>query len=189
MEAKTKKKFNKDAEPKFIRLTQKGLIKGEVDCDHDEKDCNDYCIYGMCEWNKKALRKLKEYEDLGYTPDQLKKEIEDWKDLKSCMDIEGDGYSGLQQLNDLIELQRYRKLKEEGKLIRVTLVPGDVVYCVSENAKTIDESTILTIYYVNGFEYDSDELYFVQSDIGKTVFLTKEEAEKKLEELEKQHES
>lgn len=48
------------------RLTGNELTdNGTVICNHEntKKDCNDSCMYGMCGWNKKALLKLKEYED------------------------------------------------------------------------------------------------------------------------------
>lgn len=49
------------------RLTKRELADsmGEqiVLCNHKESDCNDSCMYGRCEWNKKALQKLKKYED------------------------------------------------------------------------------------------------------------------------------
>lgn len=45
------------------RLTKKELINGHVICEHKESECNDSCMYGRCEWNKKALLRLKEYED------------------------------------------------------------------------------------------------------------------------------
>jgi hypothetical protein len=49
------------------RLTSRGIayVKGKqiVLCNHEESDCNDSCMYGRCEWNRKALEKLKAYED------------------------------------------------------------------------------------------------------------------------------
>lgn len=50
------------------RLTRKKL--GNTDgkefvlCNRREDDCDDSCQYGTCEWSRKALLKLKEYEDL-----------------------------------------------------------------------------------------------------------------------------
>ena len=51
------------------RLTRRQLtINGEVICKRNNPfplyNCNDSCVNGICRWNKKALRKLKEYEDL-----------------------------------------------------------------------------------------------------------------------------
>ncbi len=33
-------------------------------CNYKKEDCNDSCQYGTCEWSRKSLLKLKEYEDL-----------------------------------------------------------------------------------------------------------------------------
>ena len=49
-----------------------------------------------------ALNRLAEYEDTGLAPEEI-------KDIKSCLDIEGDGHSGEDTLNDLLELMKYRK--------------------------------------------------------------------------------
>lgn len=50
------------------RLTKRTMenVNGKqiVICNHKEEDCNDSCMYGSCKWNEKALKKLKEYEDL-----------------------------------------------------------------------------------------------------------------------------
>lgn len=43
------------------------LKNGEkiVACNYKDEDCNDYCcVHVPCRWNDKALKKLKEYEDL-----------------------------------------------------------------------------------------------------------------------------
>jgi len=50
------------------RLTRKKL--GDTDgkkfvlCNYRKEDCDDSCQYGTCEWSRKSLLKLKEYEDL-----------------------------------------------------------------------------------------------------------------------------
>lgn len=51
------------------RLTKRELIqlkndKEIVACNYKDEDCDDSCMYGYCKWNDKALKKLKEYEDL-----------------------------------------------------------------------------------------------------------------------------
>lgn len=50
------------------RLTCREMIVSNdcteiVGCNHEKADCNDNCMYGYCKWVKKAVRKLKEYED------------------------------------------------------------------------------------------------------------------------------
>ena len=51
------------------RLTKKEMTElknGQkiVCCNYKDEDCDDYCMYGYCTWNEKALKKLKELEDL-----------------------------------------------------------------------------------------------------------------------------
>ena len=101
--------------------------------------------------------------------------------------------------DDIYEkLATYEDAEEQGLLLRLPCKVGDKVYLISENF--IEPCTVETIFvsdYVDEagnpcnmaeISYDredcpyvSQEIYF--TDIGKTVFLTKEEAEAKLKEL------
>ena len=94
----------------------------------------------------------------------------------------------------LAELKRYKELKEKGRLIELPCAVGDTVYEVQEIRKRIQEYTVISIRYSHcsiliGWEIkDGKGIYsnlngFEVSAIGKTVFLTKEEAELKLAEL------
>ena len=97
---------------------------------------------------------------------------------------------------------KYRDLEEQGLLLRLPYKVGDTVYCIyerytkcSENKQEFDE------YSCQGcecLECDSHKELYVQSQkaysldwivsnlkrFGKTVFLTQEEAEQKLKEME-----
>ena len=55
------------------RLTKPELEKTTktVLCNYNKDECNDSCKYGLCAWNKKALHKLKTYEDTGLAPEQI----------------------------------------------------------------------------------------------------------------------
>ena len=102
----------------------------------------------------------------------------------------------------LRKLAEYEDLEEQGLLLRLPCKVGDTVYCIykrytkcSENEQEFDE------YSCQGcecLECDSHKELYVQSQkaysldwivsnlkrFGKTVFLTKEEAEQKLKEME-----
>ena len=102
----------------------------------------------------------------------------------------------------LKELREYKQLEEQGLLLRLPCKVGDTVYCIyerytkcSENEQEFDE------YSCQGcecLECDSHKELYVQSQkaysldwivsnlkrFGKTVFLTQEEAERKLKEME-----
>jgi hypothetical protein len=98
----------------------------------------------------------------------------------------------------LKKLKEYKDLEEQGLLLRLPCKVGDTVYQISENF--IEPCTVETIFLGNymdrngnycnmaeiyydrdDYPYVSTEIYF--TDIGKTVFLTKAEAEAKLKEL------
>lgn len=58
------------------RLTREETIvvrgKEMAACNYENDDCNDQCRYGTCRWQKKANMLLKEYEDTGLTPEQIR---------------------------------------------------------------------------------------------------------------------
>lgn len=112
-------------------------------------------------------------------------------------------YRNLWAMADLRErLKVYEDAEEQGKPPWFPLNVNDKVYQISENF--IEPCTVEVIYladyadkdgnYCNMAEihydrkdcpYVSTEIYF--TDIGKTVFLTREEAEAKLKEMEDSH--
>ena len=88
----------------------------------------------------------------------------------------------------LKKLADYEDLEEQGLLIRLPCKVGDILYCiVNGEVKKLKvhsfgvpdfEITNIESKYVDGFKI----VRFV-GEVGKTVFLTREEAEKKLEEM------
>lgn len=86
------------------------------------------------------------------------------------------------------KLAEYEDLEEQGLLVRLPCKVGDYLYCiVNGKVKKLKvhsfgvsdfEITDIEFKYVDGFKI----VRFV-GEVGKTVFLTREEAEKKLEEL------
>lgn len=86
---------------------------------------------------------------------------------------------------------KYRKLEEQGLLLKLPCKVGDKVYSVTRNF--ISKYIICSIQkYTEGFFFNwkcEEGIYantrgFTEFEIGKTVFLTKEEAEQKLKEME-----
>ncbi len=118
-----------------------------------------------------------------------------------CDDIEYDcSKCGLEKA--LEKLADYEDLEEQGLLVRIPCKVGDTVWelCLCDDGnyrifpmivKTISEYgtlkqvkkdiTIWNIYAESDYTY----MYKSFADFGKTVFSTKEEAEKKLEEMKK----
>lgn len=88
------------------------------------------------------------------------------------------------------KLAEYETLEEQGLLVRLPCKLGDDLYCiVNGEAKKLKvhsfgvpdfEIIDIEFKYVDGFKI----VRFV-GEVGKTVFLTREEAEKKLEEMKK----
>ena len=92
------------------------------------------------------------------------------------------------------KLKQYEDLEEQGRLLRLPCKVGDTVYKITRNF--ISEYKIIseTIYpYSIQFNWQCTKgIYgnlvgFADLEIGKTVFLTREEAETKLKEREKNH--
>ena len=127
------------------------------------------------EAHPKLLRyvKLAEYEDTGLEPKEIK----------------GFGI----YIDDLRkELREYKDLEEQGLLIKLPCKVADTVFIYADFTKNLEPYTVEAIHlgscYTMQFDcnlYMLDELIdsteFELEDIGKTVFLTREEAEKALE--------
>lgn len=89
------------------------------------------------------------------------------------------------------QLKEYQQLEEQGRLIKLSCKVGDTIRYVDEDddeypieleIDTISrEDNKYTRYCVNDDVYGKFE--FIDSDFGKTVFLTESEAEAKLKEL------
>lgn len=98
--------------------------------------------------------------------------------------------------NLLIErLGKYEDLEEHGRLIKLPCNRGDKIYFIKSAFSMAHFPIEAKITRICGVDCDNDVMYssiteynkidrrFKSSDIGKTVFLTKSEAEAKLKEL------
>lgn len=112
------------------------------------------------------------------------------QDTYGCCFEDGD-FSWLKDVAELLEeLKSYKGLEEQGLLVRLPCKIGDDLYCiVNGEVKKLKvhsfgvqdfEITCIEFKYVDGFKI----VRFV-GEVGKTVFSTREEAEKKLEEMKK----
>lgn len=79
------------------------------------------------------------------------------------------------------KLKDYEDLEEQGLLLKLPCKVGDAVYEITGATVRSYDWKYLTYEnaYVHGTVFNLYRIY----DIGKTIFLTREEAEKKLEEL------
>ena len=163
------------------RLTKKSVGNFKYDLKDHEHIIGEFATYDAFFNYSMAVKRLGEYEDTGLTP-------EEFTDLQSCLEDEagtgGAGAIGL--ISDLIELMKYRKLEAEGRLIKLPCKVGDTVYDIYEFVENRDSPEI--------YEYKTKEItvgkdkqgdYFIidstifrVGDFEKTVFLTREDAEK-----------
>lgn len=78
------------------RLTREEtiIVGGEekAACNYENNDCNDSCMYGRCKWQGKANMLLKEYEDTGLSPTEIRElaERDTAKAPEESPDIFGD---------------------------------------------------------------------------------------------------
>ncbi len=103
------------------------------------------------------------------------------------------------QLADwLTHLKEYQQLEEQGRLLKLPCKVGDIVYVngvlgcgVAEKYKVIKVNYYSTLgtrrneFYIEALLNDDprNSIAFYDKELGKTVFLTKKEAETKLEEI------
>ena len=143
------------------------------------------------------LEELKSYKDIG-TPKEL-------KELK-----ENGAFTGLELAKLAImqkELKKYKDLEEQGLFVRLPCKVGDTVWVVTSPINVFDydkydgdaeyevyESFLSSVsYYASGEQFriyakvtnSFIAAYFRECDFGKSIFFTREEAEKKLEEMKK----
>lgn len=79
----------------------------------------------------------------------------------------------------------YEDLEEQGRLLKLPCKMGDTVYYINPDKNTINELVVygFDIRPLQRFLYDYMGARFNFNQFGKTVFLTKSEAEEKLKEL------
>lgn len=115
--------------------------------------------------------------------------------LTERYDITPDGESDVWvKQHDYISAARklcdYEDLEEQGLLARLPCKVGDIMFRINKGAKNpVIELTVTQIdittrsYNLEVIDRECGELMCFKSDIGRTIFLTREEAEKKLEEI------
>ena len=89
-------------------------------------------------------------------------------------------------ISDALEkLADYEDLEEQGRLLKLPCKVGDTVYYINPDKNTINELVVygFDIRPLQRFVYDYMGARLNFNQFGKTVFLTKSEAEAKLKEL------
>lgn len=92
--------------------------------------------------------------------------------------------------NVLTELKKYKDMEAVGKLVKLNCKVGDTIWYVEEDdddypikleIDNLGISAKETWYYA--YDDDDNKYGFINSDFGKTIFFTKEEADMKLKEI------
>ena len=109
--------------------------------------------------------------------------LSDYTDDNGLFPISEEGVDKVIQ-----KLGKYEDLEEQGLLLRLPCKFGDTVYSIANNGKIYPVKATREVRIVNGVLHIicesckySDLVSY--DDIGKTIFLTKSEAEAKLKEL------
>lgn len=130
-----------------------------------------------------AAHRLAAYEGTGLTPEEVSALIKDWSDLRTTIG-ECGGIDRLRVLADADKGGRLVVLPVKPVLTPIIssvlyIIEDGVIYedALYEAVVGMSESGKVNVVYTTL----SDQIIFEQADIGKTVFLTREEAENALE--------
>ena len=161
------------------RLTEKYCLAEDhyMKC---SEDCNVDMACVDCPAFDKLIERLAAYEDTGLTPEEIKAPFTEDTMINLAAQALG------------VEPSRLRELAEADKDGRLTVLPckvGDVVYgfhgektilpMVAKWIETTTDGWCIAVQYT-----PMAPRFYRFSDFGKTVFLTREEAEKALQEME-----
>lgn len=93
-------------------------------------------------------------------------------------------------LNLATKLKEYEDLEEQGRLLKLPCKVGDTVYGISMGKIITLIVNEISIFYMKGekiinVKCQNDDMFrnYIETEFGKTVFLTKSEAEAKLKKL------
>ena len=127
--------------------------------------------------------RLAAYEDTCLEPEEVSALIKDWSDLRTIVGECG----GIDRLRELAEADKDERVVVLPVKPVLTPIISSMLYIIEagdiyedalyEAVVGMSESVKTNVVYTTL----SDQMIFEQADIGKTVFLTREEAEKALE--------
>lgn len=124
-----------------------------------------------CKWEEAAWERLARYEDARLSPSEVHSMYGEWNAMMSV-------------LNSIGSYDRLRELAEADRDGRVVVLPckvGDTVY-FALLGRIIEKQVFSIVSFSNSTRIycDGTSEYFRPEDIGKTFFLTREEAERAL---------
>ena len=141
--------------------------------------------------------------ELKYDITKLDAKIENMQERINKMAFDDKTEVGIKFLASTVsylkELREYKQLEEQGLLLRLPCKVGDILYVNGIlGVGEAEEYKVIRVDYHSNLATKRSEFYieallvsdprnsigFYDKEIGKTVFLTKEEAEQKLKEME-----
>ena len=160
------------------RLTKR-LPDGKtvMDCDSCEQKKDKQCTFYEC--RASLIKRLAAYEDTGLTPEEIKATLTEPLFLRVAAKALG------------VEADRLRELAEADKAGRCVVLPckvGDTVWrIVRDGNPHITRDAVRDMYFADDMtlcvELAGGRVTFTEK-FGKTVFLTREEAERAMQEME-----
>lgn len=146
------------------RLTFDGLFCDIAKC--DSTPGGTFCESGTCT-QRRVWERLKEYENTGLEPEEIKNAL-DVNDIMPEINVTVD------QLRNILQAER------DGRLVVLPCKVGATVYGHSKAEVSEYEVAVISLatynWYLRCQNHNSD-FWVTDADIGKTVFLTREEAE------------
>ena len=133
------------------------------------------CPHGGSCTQRKVWEKLKAYEDSGFTPAEIKSLYAEWDVMMSVLNSIGGGYERLRQLAEA---------DKAGRLVVLPCKAGDELWTFYNYPdEQVYSFTVTDISTLNGRTMLNTSRCGVidARDVGKTVFLTREEAVEALE--------
>jgi hypothetical protein len=113
---------------------------------------------------------------------------------QSLIDRPGKGYPSNYARSIVTKLAEYEDLEGQGRLIRLPCRPNDIVYRINKEVREpiIRMSVERIVLFDNSYALEVTDKYgrhllFMADDIGKVLYITREEAEAKLKEMEESH--
>lgn len=187
------------------KVTDMGMLELAHNCCYIAQDgTGRYRDYDMDVDQRELVRELMKQlaqEDMPSNPISFDETMMDYLALNPCQDVSGLIallYHNMWAMADLREkLKRYEDAEEQGLLLRLPCKVGDTLYRVNKGAKEPvimmrviqlyikqihKDRTVMRIDGIN--DADMGESCYLPCDIGERIFLTREEAEAKLKEME-----
>lgn len=190
------------------RLTRRELITIKEEkiagCNYKNNNCNDSCLYNKCKWQEKANKKLKYYEDLEESLEQIYGECDGLietavntlvKYANTHLEKEIDSIAKARLLTDetVDKWEQWKEADEQGKLMILPVKPGDTVYVPHRGRIQQMEIFAISIgkfgiWFAEWKLKNGEGLYpwlhgFNEVAIGKSVFLTEQAAKEALEKM------